>query len=93
MPTVAAAKLRALMRELLTAAGTPDDIAGLVGDSLVDANLAGHDSHGVMRVLHYLEMVGHGRWRLGLGPARDVVGDRDRLPASGRVRSWRRHGR
>jgi LDH2 family malate/lactate/ureidoglycolate dehydrogenase len=56
MPTVAAAKLRALMRELLTAAGTPDDIAGLVGDSLVDANLAGHDSHGVMRVLLYLEM-------------------------------------
>lgn len=60
MPTVSAADLRVLMHELLTAAGTPADVATLVGDSLVDANLAGHDSHGVMRVLHYLDMVACG---------------------------------
>lgn len=60
MPTVAAADLRDLMRELLIAAGTAPDIAVMVGDSLVDANLAGHDSHGVMRVLHYLEMAAAG---------------------------------
>lgn len=61
MPTVAAAELRVLMRELLTATGTPEEIATLVGDSLVDANLAGHDSHGVMRSLHYLEMAESGQ--------------------------------
>jgi LDH2 family malate/lactate/ureidoglycolate dehydrogenase len=51
------AELRALMRALLDAAGTPADIAALVGDSLVDANLTGHDSHGVIRMLAYLEQV------------------------------------
>ena len=56
MPTIAAPELRVLMRELLIGIGTADDVAELVGDSLVDANLAGHDSHGVIRILHYLEM-------------------------------------
>ena len=56
MPTIAAADLRTLMRELLLGVGTPADIATMVGNSLVDANLAGHDSHGVIRILHYLEM-------------------------------------
>ena len=60
MPTVAAADLRVLMHELLVAAGTPDEIATMVGDSLVDSNLAGHDSHGVIRILHYLEVAAAG---------------------------------
>jgi uncharacterized oxidoreductase len=60
MPTVPAADLRILMRELLMGSGTPEEIATLVGDSLVDANLAGHDSHGVMRVIQYLELVEQG---------------------------------
>jgi hydroxycarboxylate dehydrogenase B len=61
MPTVAVAELRVLMRELLIGIGTPPDVAGMVGDSLVDANLAGHDSHGVIRILHYLEMCEAGK--------------------------------
>jgi uncharacterized oxidoreductase len=56
MPVVPVAELRPLMSELLRAVGTRADVAELVGDSLVDANLAGHDSHGVLRILHYLEM-------------------------------------
>ena len=44
------------MRDLLIAGNTPPDVATMVGDSLVDSNLAGHDSHGVIRILHYLEM-------------------------------------
>ncbi len=50
-------ELRRLMREMLEAIGTGSDEAAFVGDSLVDANLAGHDSHGVIRILHYMEMV------------------------------------
>jgi LDH2 family malate/lactate/ureidoglycolate dehydrogenase len=61
MPTVAAAELRTLMRDLLIGIGTAEDVAGMVGNSLVDANLAGHDSHGVIRILHYLEMCEAGR--------------------------------
>ena len=58
---VSAEALRALMRALLIGVGTAPETAAVVGDSLVDANLAGHDSHGLMRLLLYLEMVGEGR--------------------------------
>lgn len=61
MPTVPVADLRILMRELLIGVGTPEDVAEMVGNSLVDANLAGHDSHGVIRVLHYIEMCEAGK--------------------------------
>ena len=61
MPVVPVADLRELMRDLLLGAGTPADIATMVGDSLVDANLAGHDSHGVIRMLHYLDMAEAGQ--------------------------------
>lgn len=61
MPVVPADELRQLMREVLTAAGTAAETAALVGDALVDANVAGHDSHGVIRVLQYLEFVKDGQ--------------------------------
>ena len=40
---------------LLRAVGTPDDLASPVADGLRDANLAGHDSHGLVRLPAYLE--------------------------------------
>lgn len=52
-----AADLRNLMSLMLEASGTPPDLAAFVGSSLVDANLAGHDSHGVIRILAYLEQI------------------------------------
>jgi LDH2 family malate/lactate/ureidoglycolate dehydrogenase len=52
--------LRTLMRSILEAAGTPSGCAEIVADSLVDANLAGHDSHGVIRVIQYLDQVKSG---------------------------------
>ena len=45
---------------IFRAAGTPDDIADLVARSLVDANLAGHDSHGVIRVPSYVDQIRDG---------------------------------
>ena len=36
---------------------TADDEAALVAKSLVEANLCGHDSHGVMRLPYYLDCV------------------------------------
>jgi len=56
MPLVSAADLRPIMSDLLISVGTAPEIAKMVGDSLVESNLAGHDSHGVLRILHYLEM-------------------------------------
>lgn len=40
-------ELRALVLRMLEAAGSSREEAGIVADHLVEANLAGHDSHGV----------------------------------------------
>jgi LDH2 family malate/lactate/ureidoglycolate dehydrogenase len=47
MLTFTAAFLKTHITKLLAALNTPDDLAELVANSLVGANLAGHDSHGV----------------------------------------------
>lgn len=46
--------------DILTAVGTERDAAGTVADSLVDANLCGHDSHGIMRLPIYVQLAEEG---------------------------------
>jgi LDH2 family malate/lactate/ureidoglycolate dehydrogenase len=58
---IPAAQLHALTRRLFMAAGAPRAIADEVSQILVNSNLAGHDSHGVLRVPAYLEQIGDGR--------------------------------
>jgi LDH2 family malate/lactate/ureidoglycolate dehydrogenase len=53
--------LRDLCRGVLEALGTPADLADVVADSLVQANLVGHDSHGVMRLNQYANQVRSGQ--------------------------------
>ena len=57
MPDFPASSLHTLACELLMAVGTPRDVATTVADSLIDANLTGHDSHGVLRLISYLDGV------------------------------------
>jgi LDH2 family malate/lactate/ureidoglycolate dehydrogenase len=57
MPDFTSSSLHQFACDLLVAAGTPDDAASTVADSLIDANLTGHDSHGVLRLLSYLDGV------------------------------------
>lgn len=57
MPTIPAATLTKFAVDLLIAGGVGRDEAALVADSLVGANLRGHDSHGVMRIPYYLDTV------------------------------------
>jgi uncharacterized oxidoreductase len=54
MLTISAPKLKEYASAIFAAAGAAEDDAGIVGDALVDANLAGHDSHGVMRIPNYV---------------------------------------
>jgi LDH2 family malate/lactate/ureidoglycolate dehydrogenase len=61
MPSIAAEPLRAFARRTLEAVGSPSDAAAVVGDSLVAANLAGHDSHGVLRLPQYVGFCRDGR--------------------------------
>lgn len=49
------ADLRTFVASVFRATGSKDLEARIVGDHLVDANLAGHDSHGVIRMAKYVE--------------------------------------
>jgi LDH2 family malate/lactate/ureidoglycolate dehydrogenase len=57
MPTIDHLALRRLTQALIEAPGTPPDAALAVCESLVEANLMGHDSHGVLRLPQYLQLV------------------------------------
>ena len=47
MPIINEDNLRAVVRDIVTAAGSTGDEPDKVADNLVYANLTGHDSHGV----------------------------------------------
>ena len=51
------ASLRLFCQNLLTALGTPETYARIVGDSLVAANLRGVDSHGIQMILVYIQQL------------------------------------
>ncbi len=52
--------LQRISRNLFAASGAPDDIAATVAEILVNANLSGHDSHGVQFVPMYLDRIEDG---------------------------------
>ncbi|HYV88199.1 MAG TPA: Ldh family oxidoreductase, partial [Candidatus Polarisedimenticolia bacterium] len=52
--------LRGAAIRILRAAGSSDAEAGIVTDHLVEANLRGHDSHGVGMLPAYLKNLGNG---------------------------------
>ena len=55
-----AVALQKFTNSLFVAAGTPQHIADTVAEILIKANLAGHDSHGVLRIPSYLEEIENG---------------------------------
>lgn len=61
MPKRRADTLTRLATEIFTAAGAPREHARSVAEHLVEANLAGHDSHGVLRVPQYIAQIDAGR--------------------------------
>jgi uncharacterized oxidoreductase len=60
MPTLKPAVLESFAAQLLQAGGCSAADAKLVAASLVDANLKGYDSHGVMRVPYYVQAIKDG---------------------------------
>ncbi len=65
MPHVSSSELKEFAVALLVAGGVGNEEAALVAESLVGANLRGHDSHGVMRIPYYLDGVKKGDVRPG----------------------------
>ena len=57
MPVIAADKLKDYIIRVCQAGGIHPDVAERVADHLVGSNLAGMDSHGVMRLPNYMQLV------------------------------------
>jgi hydroxycarboxylate dehydrogenase B len=62
---VRADELEELVAAIFTAAGCDEVESALIARELVGANLAGHDSHGVVRVPLYVDWMGQGWVRAG----------------------------
>lgn len=65
MRTIEADTLRDWVTRVFQQAGCDDAEAGRIGQYLVSANLAGHDSHGVIRVPRYVQWLREGKVRAG----------------------------
>ncbi len=63
--TVGVDTLRSFIAEIFVAAGCDAEEAGRIGHHLLSANLAGHDSHGVIRVPRYVQWLADGKVRAG----------------------------
>ncbi len=57
MPRVPAERVKAIGEALLMASGAPAEEAEIVMRHCVNANLAGHDSHGIIMIPSYIERV------------------------------------
>lgn len=61
--TVAAHELTQFVASLFDASAVPTDEATQIAESLVGANLCGHESHGVVRVMEYVALMQRGELR------------------------------
>jgi hydroxycarboxylate dehydrogenase B len=61
MPTIEAARLTGITTRIFAAAGSAEAEAALVAEHLVEANLKGHDSHGVGMIPSYLRNLAGGK--------------------------------
>ena len=60
MPTFEPRKLEEIAYKIFRAVGSPDETARTVAEHLVDANLTGHDSHGMIRIMQYITNIKEG---------------------------------
>ena len=70
-----ASQLQTFTRNIFIAADTPPHIANDVAEIIIKANLAGHDSHGVLRIPSYLDGIENGGIRPDAEP--DVLQETD----------------
>jgi len=68
MPVLKAEFLMELTEKIFVASGATEEEAKCVAKHLVAANLAGHDSHGIMVIPEYLEMMEKGLIRPNVQP-------------------------
>ena len=86
MPTVEADKLTGIARRVFAAAGSAEEEAAIVAEHLVEANLKGHDSHGVGMIPSYLRNLRGGNAKTN-EPGR-VVSDQGSIIVYDGERGW-----
>ena len=69
MKTIAAPKLVSIVAAIMEGGGSSAAEASTIAERLVDSNLVGHDSHGVVRVGKYLEWVREGWLKPNAAPS------------------------
>ena len=74
MQVIQAENLKEIAQNILQAAGAPEDIATNVAHSLVESNLYGHDSHGVILLIKYVSKI---RSQDLIPTARPEIGERN----------------
>src|SRR5690349_23970890 len=60
MPVIAADKLTGIAERVFAAGGSSSEEADIIAGHLIEANLRGHDSHGVGMIPSYLRNLGNG---------------------------------
>ncbi|MCB1740604.1 MAG: Ldh family oxidoreductase, partial [Gammaproteobacteria bacterium] len=60
MPTIAHDRLQSIAEALLVASGASQSEAEIVARHCIGANLAGHDSHGIIAIPTYIDRVKRG---------------------------------
>jgi len=60
MPTLNHTQLFAVANTILQGAGVSESEAAIIAGELADANLVGHDSHGIMRLVQYVDFIRDG---------------------------------
>src|SRR2546427_4364440 len=68
VPRIAHDNLKRFTKAIFSATGSEGDEAELVAGSLVGANLAGVDSHGVIRIPQYVKMIEKGELKVNVLP-------------------------
>ncbi len=77
MPTFNASQLQTIAQSVLHGAGVREEDAAVVARELVEANLVGHDSHGVIRLMQYAEQIRDGVIDISAAP--EVIIDKPGL--------------
>ena len=60
MPNFTQTQLQKITIDIFEAGGVPNDEAPIIAELLVASNLAGHDSHGVIRIPQYIGLINSG---------------------------------
>jgi uncharacterized oxidoreductase len=86
MPIIDSDRLTSIVHRVFAAAGSDEAEAKIVAEHLVEANLRGHDSHGIGLIANYLRNLGNGK--AAVNEKGHVVSDAGSMIVYDGARGW-----